>query len=806
MKTCLKAVWLVFLLCCSHVLCANNCTQALEQVQDLCNAQQYSQAISALNKVDCKNYVYYNLLLNAYMQTEKYAQVRQCAESYLRSETQPTQTTALAHYYNALALHKLNLFDEAYTAIVLAQNTWKNKQCTEYAMTINAKGTILEKLNKHNDAIAAYKEALKIYTTLPSSSHNNNLQLITLGNIAHVYLSLAQPDKAITYFKKAETIYHQDPESTLSNYLSIANNMGEYYSQKENFEQAVIYFQKVAETKRQKLGSNHSSYALSLLNVITALYNSQQYTNTIPYIQEYLHILRAMLQRNFTIMTEQERENYWNAQAQILDNLLVTATYACLSTKNGDASLIYNICLLSKSLLLDTTTQIDALLQSSNNAALNNMRHELFVTQQALVAQGDNSSAYTQKLAQKCDSLEAQLLQQMSQLQDQMKQLHITWQDIQTKLTKQDLAVEFVCLGQGESTEYAVILLRKQWKFPKIYYLNGLAETIAAQQISPLEMHNNAIFGKLVWQHVLQEANAEDHIYFVPAGQLQLMAAEYFTVNNNVRMTDRYHMHRLSSSKQLLAPTKSNKWQSVALLGGMDYNASIEEIEYYASQYQAPALQDTIANAQQPQTTIWLPLPGALREVQAIDQLLTQKGIKTFLATHDAATEAAMYAVTQQQYDIIHIATHGFYAPTDQASGLVMAGANTLQLQPNPQLGSGILTTNKIAKLPLRNTQLAVLSACQTGVGKVTTEGVFGIQRAFKRAGVQQLIVSLWEVNDAVTAALMTTFYKALLAGHNCYNAFVIATDIIQQTTFQLNGKEVSGNDIALYGAFVLID
>ena len=71
--------------------------------------------------------------------------------------------------------------------------------------------------------------------------------------------------------------------------------------------------------------------------------------------------------------------------------------------------------------------------------------------------------------------------------------------------------------------------------------------------------------------------------------------------------------------------------------------------------------------------------------------------------------------------------------------------------------------------MDLSNTSLAVLSACQTGIGKITDDGVWGIQRAFKMAGVQTILMSLWKVDDIATALMMTTFYKELLATNNKY-------------------------------------
>ncbi|MBK7343811.1 MAG: CHAT domain-containing protein [Saprospiraceae bacterium] len=76
----------------------------------------------------------------------------------------------------------------------------------------------------------------------------------------------------------------------------------------------------------------------------------------------------------------------------------------------------------------------------------------------------------------------------------------------------------------------------------------------------------------------------------------------------------------------------------------------------------------------------------------------------------------------------------------------------------------GILTAFEISQLNLTNTELVVLSACETGLGDIQgSEGVFGLQRAFKMAGVRYLIMSLWQVPDFQTQDLMTTFYAKWL-------------------------------------------
>jgi len=136
---------------------------------------------------------------------------------------------------------------------------------------------------------------------------------------------------------------------------------------------------------------------------------------------------------------------------------------------------------------------------------------------------------------------------------------------------------------------------------------------------------------------------------------------------------------------------------------------------------------------------------------------------------------------------ILHIATHGYFFNDPKLnsgslsnsetvfkisdhpmlrSGLILAGGN-LAWQGKQTLEGredGILTAYEISQMNLSNTELVVLSACETGLGDIQgNEGVYGLQRAFKIAGAKYLIMSLWQVPDKQTSLLMTTFYKKWL-------------------------------------------
>jgi CHAT domain-containing protein len=184
----------------------------------------------------------------------------------------------------------------------------------------------------------------------------------------------------------------------------------------------------------------------------------------------------------------------------------------------------------------------------------------------------------------------------------------------------------------------------------------------------------------------------------------------------------------------------------------------------------------------------WSALPGTRREAGAIRGLFQQRfarGRTTSLSGSKASKPAVRTALAQHRH--VHLATHGFFAPASLRSalaqtgsaeglfgregvmgwhpmllsGIVLAGANR---EPGPGEEDGILTALEVSELDLARVDLAVLSACQTGLGMVAAgEGpLLGLQRAFQTAGARSLVTSLWSVHDAATSVLMEEFYTRL--------------------------------------------
>ena len=227
---------------------------------------------------------------------------------------------------------------------------------------------------------------------------------------------------------------------------------------------------------------------------------------------------------------------------------------------------------------------------------------------------------------------------------------------------------------------------------------------------------------------------------------------------------------------------KEEKKVDLLVLGGVKYDDAPVQATVVAADRGS---EDPKAAPVQAAKGSWPYLKGTASEAEAIRKLAQQRQLKTqLLSDRDAGTERFKQELPRAR--IAHLATHGFFADPkfrsvfqldekhfamrgservgagallpSLLSGLVFTGANRPETP-----GRGIVTAEELFDLDLTGMELAVLSACETGLGYVGGgEGVFGLQRAFHIVGCQNVIASLWKVNDVATMVLMEEFYRNL--------------------------------------------
>lgn len=490
-------------------------------------------------------------------------------------------------------------------------------------------------------------------------------------------------------------------------------------------------------------------------------------------------------------MTVDERDKFTRAFRGNLDNI---PHYAAITPEDARyAELGYNALLFTKGLLLNSTMELSRLLQEEgNDTALDLLNKWRKKNQEYQYLQQNADYVEANNLKVKIDNIERELIITSKLYGDYTDGLTVDYKDVQANLKDGDIAIEFfsyqkdaksrmygaLVLSKSQSPKYIPIGLDREW--------GKLVENCYA---------NDKLFNTLFTNLKPDFPSSQDGtIYFSADGLLHTIAIE------NLPGSESYSFKRLSSTREIaLNRENSEVVTDMAIIGGVKYGIG-KLAEYYQED-----------GAENREALYVLPyLSGTQIEAEEISNLFSHK-MNIYKMIADKATESNFKNLSGQRIGLLHIATHGFFnQPSDirapsmfetevmKSSGLYFAGAqNTLWGEPEREMKEdGILSAHEISMLDLRGLKLSVLSACETGKGSIGPDGVFGLQRGFKQAGAEGIMMSLWKVNDKATQILMKEFYKHLSIGTDPYAALREAQKIVR--------KEYP--DPKYWAAFILID
>ena len=284
-------------------------------------------------------------------------------------------------------------------------------------------------------------------------------------------------------------------------------------------------------------------------------------------------------------------------------------------------------------------------------------------------------------------------------------------------------------------------------------------------------------------------------MYYSTTGSLSTINFEILRGDDGKMLNEKYSMCRVSSTANIsdVKHSASVSLHSSVLYGNIDYEETEAKMAQASSSYKSytgTSISNELTMRSENDRGRWGLLPSTKNEIDNIRNLLSQNNISVTTLEEAAANEESFKQLSGASPDIIHLATHGFVIDTQQKAernkfvasttvyspkesymmwaGLLMAGANNVWQGhfSLTDVEDGVLTADEISRLDLSNTKIAVLSACETARGKIDpVDGVYGLQRALKMAGVQTIVMSLWKVQDDATSMLMTQFYTYLTSG-----------------------------------------
>ena len=457
-------------------------------------------------------------------------------------------------------------------------------------------------------------------------------------------------------------------------------------------------------------------------NYIVDQFSRGNYSDVLKSANVYLQSRRRMIEQMYSVLSEQERADLTIlVEGDLIFHYILSAAYH--TEDNSIMGDIYDYLLFAKQLLLRTTKQRKNALPPSN----------------------------------------------------------VTWEDVQKRLGNGDAAIEFVRFNVFEGGEIKVLRMYAAvaitWNSSPILIPMTTEKNLTLWKLNdPSELYSVDGYGnalcQLVWLDILYHLPPQDisNIYFAPCGVLNQIAIESLPFDKESTVSYHYNLTRLSSTRELVNKHNLHPDKSAALYGDLFYRASAETMQQATTRSAVGTL------------------PYSKQEINEISLLLSGKQYHVNRLSQKQGTEASFKSLSGKSPSILHLSTHGFVnRPIEgdamQRSGLIMAyGARAWEGKSVPKdTEDGILTAAEIATLDLSGTDIVVLSACNTALGEVTTEGVWGLQRAFKQAGAQTIVMSLWQVDDEATAVFMQYFYEALLKGRQTLaKAVSIDTEIAE--------------------------
>ncbi|WP_018342584.1 CHAT domain-containing protein [Cytophaga aurantiaca] len=776
-----------------------------------------------INPLNQLGFLYY--IKGDYTKAEKYANrsIIICSSTFGTNSIRYAESLKLYADIHAA----IGDYNTAQSSVVNVINIYKKLYGENHVQVALAKNdlALIKYYNKGDNAEVEQLFISALTTIKTELNENTPIYAEVLKNISLFYLETGKEDLADKNLEAANKIWvvkfgTADRHAADYNYLK-----GLIYYRKGKYIDANMSFIKSKDIYASSFSENHPDYTKALCKSGQMYFILKDYTNAVKSYDEAIKGYLKFIQVQFPALSEREKMKAWNVIKTDFE-FYYSMAYQLRTERPELMGNVYDMTMATKALMLNSSIKVRQRILNSGNQAMIDAYQNWLAKKEYYSSVLSMSNAQIQEnginkieLQKEIESLE-KYLSESSELfaKSYESKLVYDWKQLKTNLAPNEAAIEMVRFRNfntkfTDTIVYAVLVLHKETKnYPEMvamtngkemesryikYYRNSMKFSVEdkfsydiywkkVQDLIPASKTRLYISPEGVYNQINLETLKG------PDGKYQLQKTQFVQVANTKDvLADLYDKQQKSA---VAAGTPKDKVSNIAIIGNPTYYPDSLSDDYDKSIPQ---------------------LPGAETEVKDIYAMLKSKNINSDLYIGDAATEEKVKSLKSPRF--FHIATHGYFMPDVQQSGfdseleneasqnplyrsglLLVNGGKLMNDPSNVDFNSedGLLTAYEAMNLDFDNTELVLLSACETGLGDVQLgEGVYGLQRAFIVAGSNNLIMSLFKVSDEVTADLLNAFYTNWLATGNKRKALYDAKIYI---------LEKYKNPI-YWGAFVLV-
>lgn len=765
---------------------------------------------SAAYATDLNNLGYIYSAMNRIVETEQfYTQSLRIKKglSFLRLDNYLSTLSNLMIFYS-----RVGRDEEAKDLAKEVEDGLRNKELTDTlkrATFARNLGIMFKEWGDYPKSLHYFRDALMYYEAVYGP--DNLFMAEVYMDMGHVFFSIDDFKETGNHLNKAAEIYSK---TKLEDNISVINmlcNLAMILKEVNRYGEANSYVNRALDLIRK--------FSVTQPDILEQVYMTKaqiaaemdNVKDAVGYFNKYIELKYAQIEQNFSYMTENEKMFFLDEFENNIRNFYTII----LSNMDKYPELIRTLLdfrLKTKALLLNNLSKIRERISELNDPALNEKFDDLKLKRETVAKlMSFNTEEYPNALAEasvikgEADLLEKEISLRVSGSFSGEADKKSNWKSIQKLLAPGELAIEIFQSylvynnNQGKGTNYTFIVIK-----PSGDPFALSIDRPVTWENEVLSLYRNSIDFKKdepdlyrrLWKFVDEKLGDARTVYISPDGIYnQLNLNTIFNPEKKKYLIEDRDLHTVTTLNDISRIKSSGfkKPASCVLIGNPKFDYDITKLNGAKKDKEV-----TVNLASRGAFGFVLSeLPGTKEEVEVIKAIFDKNAVACKLLTEENANERDVKKIRNP--DVLHIATHGFFLEDPKEEDLVAYEKIEKEFYKNPMLRSGIffsganknyaintsnaglisdfedgmLTSYEAMNLNLDKTELVVLSACQTGLGKVKNgEGVYGLQRAFKLAGAGSVIMSLWPVSDDATKDLMIALYDGWIKKGDLYQAF----------------------------------